>query len=229
MRTVICLPLFMVIGCYQEESEKPEDTVDRSDNTVIVTTPTLPDTTDTDTHDTAPPTPEDLDGDGYDSLESGGEDCDDTNPSVNPAALELDDDDIDNNCDTQIDECVAALSRVSGIFTATPGVTISWISGWISLEAGEDQFSDPNLLESPPPDVTAMLIDNIASFTYDRCIPDVAVWIVNAEFVDGAGNTHWMCQQSTVTGFQAFEDELDISNTISADVWNSDGACDASF
>jgi len=46
---------------------------------------------------------EDLDGDGYDKIT----DCDDNNPDVHPAAFEYCGDEIDNNCDGQVDEDTA--------------------------------------------------------------------------------------------------------------------------
>ena len=45
----------------------------------------------------------DGDGDGFDSSDSGGGDCDDTNPEINPTAVEVCDG-IDNNCTGLIDE-----------------------------------------------------------------------------------------------------------------------------
>ena len=45
----------------------------------------------------------DADGDGEDNIAMGGDDCDDTNPDVNPDALELCDG-VDNDCDLLIDD-----------------------------------------------------------------------------------------------------------------------------
>ena len=42
---------------------------------------------------------EDVDGDGYQDIACGGNDCDDTDPSINPGATEECGDDVDNNCD----------------------------------------------------------------------------------------------------------------------------------
>jgi hypothetical protein len=52
---------------------------------------------------------EDLDGDGIYGSDikcpiSVGKDCDDSDPNVNPSAVEICGDGIDNNCDGQIDE-----------------------------------------------------------------------------------------------------------------------------
>jgi len=47
----------------------------------------------------------DNDGDGYISVPSGGDDCDDTNPNINPGASEVCDG-VDNDCNGQIDEGV---------------------------------------------------------------------------------------------------------------------------
>jgi len=45
----------------------------------------------------------DADGDGYISDEEGGDDCDDSDPAVNPGAVEICDDQVDNNCDGDTD------------------------------------------------------------------------------------------------------------------------------
>ncbi len=41
----------------------------------------------------------DIDGDGYDSDEAGGDDCNDSDPNVNPGVEEILDDGIDQDCD----------------------------------------------------------------------------------------------------------------------------------
>jgi hypothetical protein len=46
---------------------------------------------------------EDADGDGFASQDCGGQDCDDANPIVHPAALEVENG-LDDDCDGQVDE-----------------------------------------------------------------------------------------------------------------------------
>ena len=46
----------------------------------------------------------DADGDGFVDHETGGDDCDDTDPSIHPGAVDVCGDDIDNNCDGIVDE-----------------------------------------------------------------------------------------------------------------------------
>jgi hypothetical protein len=61
------------------------------------------------------PVEDDQDGDGYETMDSGGEDCNDSNPFISPDADEICDDGIDNNCNGDIDEgCVALIGDLNG-------------------------------------------------------------------------------------------------------------------
>ncbi|MBT3223842.1 MAG: hypothetical protein HN348_32640 [Proteobacteria bacterium] len=51
---------------------------------------------------------DDYDKDGHDSFAAGGEDCDDENNEINPDALEICNDNKDNDCDGLVDEDEAA-------------------------------------------------------------------------------------------------------------------------
>jgi hypothetical protein len=231
MRTLtLSLSFLALLNACNHKANAPEEEIDRSVDIVTMTTPTLPTTgtTDTDLPETAPSL-EDLDEDGYYSVESGGDDCNDDNAEINPDSIEIDNDDLDNNCDGQIDECGPGFRRISTIYTAPAGATINWMSLWILEEVGVDDIEDSNVLETPLADVTATVADNVATLLYDRCLIDTALISTNAEFVDASGATHWMCEAATVTGLEVFANGVDISAEIWADVWNSDGACDAAL
>lgn len=53
----------------------------------------------------------DMDGDGYDSLSCDGNDCDDTDPLINPGMMEICGDGIDNDCNALTDDNCSALVR----------------------------------------------------------------------------------------------------------------------
>ena len=69
-----------------------------------------PDDDDSLTPTEVPPETDDQDEDGYNSLDSGGDDCDDNNADIHPDADEVCDaegsDPVDNDCDGDVDEGV---------------------------------------------------------------------------------------------------------------------------
>ena len=66
----------------------------------------------------------DEDGDRYASIESGGDDCDDTDASVNPGATEVTENGVDDDCDTETaDEAAVAYSAWNDDYTASDVAT----------------------------------------------------------------------------------------------------------
>jgi len=55
--------------------------------------------------DDPPPPCADVDGDGYEDMECGGTDCDDSDPTIHPGAPEICDDGIDQDCDGEDEPC----------------------------------------------------------------------------------------------------------------------------
>ena len=83
----------------------------------------------------------DNDGDGFDDFMCGGDDCDDSDPSVSPDALEVCDD-IDNNCDGDIDEfCDCWDADGDGHYAEEcGGLDCDDTDPWISPDAFEDCY-----------------------------------------------------------------------------------------
>jgi hypothetical protein len=100
------LALSLGFGCGGGGEEKPAVDADADADTAPPETGE-PDTgrTDTGSPDSGePPPPTDLDDDGFTTLDG---DCDDTNPTVHPAADEVCDS-IDNDCDGEVDEDIGS-------------------------------------------------------------------------------------------------------------------------
>ena len=120
---------------------------------------------------------EDADGDGYDDEACGGDDCDDSDPDVNPGAAEGPQGDptcsdlVDNDCDEDIDE-------------ADSGCTCWDVDGdgYLDEACGGDDCDDgdpdvnPGAVEGPPGDPTCSdLADNDCDEYIDAADPDCIV------------------------------------------------------
>ena len=96
----------------------------------------------------------DKDNDGYDSIEFGGDDCDDDNPYINPGVEDVCDG-IDNNCDDNIDEGCDCVDGATKIESCGKGecykeiellcVMGEWDKRCIALEKIEDEICDDGL------------------------------------------------------------------------------------
>jgi len=86
----------------------------------------------------------DADGDGYDDEE----DCDDTNPDINPGAIELCDG-IDNNCDGVVDDGVTLVTFYTDFdldgYGAGDAIVDCIIPAEASLLSGDCDDEDPNI------------------------------------------------------------------------------------
>ena len=77
--------------------------------------------------DDSGPDPGDLDGDGYSAQSAGGDDCDDSNPAVNPGAIEDSGNGVDDDCDGTTDEDIdpTAFSPTDGLALGGTVVSLS--------------------------------------------------------------------------------------------------------
>ena len=82
----------------------------------------------------APENNNDSDGDGYDSQASGGDDCDDTNPDINPGMIDTPDDGIDQDCSG--DDAVSSTNDADG-------------DGFDSVSSGGDDCDDNDASINP--------------------------------------------------------------------------------
>ena len=76
----------------------------------------------------------DLDGDGFEDSAAGGDDCDDTDASINPNATDIADDDIDQNCDGM--DSVSSANDVDG-------------DGYADVNAGGNDCDDADASINP--------------------------------------------------------------------------------
>lgn len=105
-----------------------------------------------------PPQCPDYDQDTYDDATCGGQDCDDTNPFVNPSATE-ECDGIDNNCDGVIDE-------------GCPCTTDNDEDGYTDEACGGDDCDDTNPLVYPGATEECDGVDNNCDEVVDENCPD---------------------------------------------------------
>ncbi len=131
----------------------------------------------------------DADGDGYDDINAGGDDCDDTDAAVNPGAAEVCDG-VDNNCDGTIDESTA--TDASTWYTdadsdgygdaASSSVACDAPSGAV---ADSTDCDDTNAAVNPGAAEVCDSIDNDCDGTADNNATDATTW-----YADSDGDTY---------------------------------------
>jgi hypothetical protein len=126
--------------------------------------------------DDSTPNPADADGDGYDSIASGGADCDDTSSAVYPGAVEDPTNSIDDDCDTVTDENMVATS-----FSPTDGlalggtivtVTGTGMTGVTSASFGAAPAANINVLDDTSVEIVSPVgsvgdVDLVISSSFD--------------------------------------------------------------
>ena len=90
MRTFTLFPLVFLLGCPGTKESNTDDSTTTGDDSTV--------------------TDNDADDDGFDSTASGGDDCDDADPAVNPGATEVTGDGIDNDCDASTPDTTGSRS-----------------------------------------------------------------------------------------------------------------------
>lgn len=187
-------------------------------------------------HDTCAVVDPDADGDGSPASL----DCNDNDATVNPDAVEIADDGIDQDCNgsdlVTVEACAEGTSIVSGTFTASAGSTFVSLYGRRVGPNGEliaDWFNDdPSWTDgsNDPVNMEVTYTNNVATFTYNTCATDAgAVWIVNGEYTDANGVDHWVCENGglSVTASVLYDSEVQVVLPL---VWDPNGfGCDANF
>lgn len=112
----------------------------------------------------------DADGDGYVAVSDGGDDCDDSDPDVNPGAAEVcDESDVDEDCNGLADDLDSGATGQVTVHVDTDG------DGWGGAEAGQrcDAASGQVLTAGDCDDDSALLnLDDADSDGYSTCDGD---------------------------------------------------------
>ncbi|MCP4869359.1 MAG: hypothetical protein GY898_11655 [Proteobacteria bacterium] len=141
-------------SCKPADDDDSVATIDDDDDD------TAPDDDDTapDDDDSAPPCEDDVDGDGFIAAECGGDDCDDTLAAVNPSAVEICANGLDDDCDGACVGCAGLCGEVS-LSLADAKLLGEYQQGgrWVASagDFNQDGFADvmvaslPGTLEEP--------------------------------------------------------------------------------
>jgi len=159
----------------------------------------------------------DADGDGYDAEQVGGSDCDDENPSVNPGALD-EENDFDDDCDGEVDEDVPIIPtdwpiRLGGTYATTTLDRIGnaedgtlWVMGTLDAPIdAEPTFERVEMIENDANTRDVFL----ASYDEDRILDKVFVMSADATGTMEAGAVD-IDPGSSVTVAGSFSGTVDV-------------------
>ena len=168
----------------------------------------------------------DTDGDGFDDLRVGGEDCDDTDPEVHPAAAELCDE-IDNDCDGTIDDDYALDAGVwfadfDGDGFGDPDNSHQACRQPTGFVANQADCDDLNAERNPSAVEVCDTLDNDCDGDVDEGAVDASVWYLDADG-DGFGRasiTLLGCEQPDAYASDASDcDDLSADSYPGAAEW----------
>jgi len=158
----------------------------------------------------------DSDGDGFFDITTGGTDCDDSNPAINPGAAEVDDG-VDNNCDGNTDE---GFDGDSDGFTPIGGADCDDTDATIHPGAAETAYdsidSDCDGLDPNDVDLDGSPADQAVGGTPDCDDADNTVYPGAPELEDGKDND---CDGEIDEDFELFCDDMTIDELLTGGLY----------